>query len=104
MFYGAAKAALDSMTRSLAVKYAPLKNITINSALVGPTETESAAALFAQNPAIKEMMAQKPTAEKRIGSTKDVANIVSFLAGEESRWINGCSVPADGGSQLARQG
>ena len=104
MFYGAAKAALESMTRSLAVKYAPLKKVTINSALVGPTETEAAAALYAQNPAMKEMFSQAPTAEKRIGSTRDVANIVSFLAGEESRWINGCSVPADGGSQLVRQG
>ncbi len=103
MFYGAAKAALDSMTRSLAVKYAPLKKITINSALVGPTETEAAAAMFAQNPAIKETMAQKPTAEKRIGATRDVANIVRFMASEESRWINGYSVPADGRRQLARQ-
>lgn len=125
---------MDSYTRSLATNYSAPKKITINSVLVGPTQTDNAMAGFAGATAVVEMLAGKATAEKvsllilrerhtlasepltsiqlntnhmlqqRLGEPRDVANIVAFLASEESRWINGVSMPADGGSQLERQG
>lgn len=104
VYYGASKAALDSLTRSLAVIYAPRKRITVNSVCVGPTPTGPMEDMLRNNPAMYEAILQRPSAEKRLGRPEDVAGIVCFLAGEESRWINGCSMPADGGSMLERQG
>ena len=98
-FYGASKAALESLTRSLAMRYAPSKKLTVNSVVVGPTNTDAAAAF---PPEIVKMMADLATAEPRIGEPNDVASIVSFLASEESRWINGNSIPADGGASSRR--
>jgi 3-oxoacyl-[acyl-carrier protein] reductase len=37
---------------------------------------------------------------KRIGKPDDIADVVSFLAGPESRWITGQAIEATGGSAL----
>jgi 3-oxoacyl-[acyl-carrier protein] reductase len=37
---------------------------------------------------------------KRIGKPGDVADVVSFLASDASRWITGVGIPVDGGSKL----
>lgn len=39
-------------------------------------------------------------AEQRLGSPDDMAQIAAFLAEEGSRWINGNSIPANGGGLL----
>ena len=105
MAYGASKAALDSFTRSLAAVFAAEKHCTINSVSVGGTETEAALKAIKMMP--KEMVEAikgKQTAEHRLGVPEDIAMIVGFLASEESRWVNGANVPANGGSMLLLQG
>ena len=105
MTYGASKAALDSFTRSLASMFASEKHCTINSVSVGGTETDAALAAIKMLPAgVLEDIRGKQTAEKRLGLPEDIAMIVGFLASEESRWINGANVPANGGSMLLLQG
>jgi NAD(P)-dependent dehydrogenase (short-subunit alcohol dehydrogenase family) len=37
---------------------------------------------------------------KRVGQPADVASVVTFLASDDSRWITGGTLPADGGSKL----
>jgi 3-oxoacyl-[acyl-carrier protein] reductase len=37
---------------------------------------------------------------KRIGKPGDVADVVSLLASDASRWITGVGIPVDGGSKL----
>jgi NAD(P)-dependent dehydrogenase (short-subunit alcohol dehydrogenase family) len=37
---------------------------------------------------------------KRIGQPSDVADVIAFLATDESRWITGASIPVDGGSKF----
>ena len=97
MAYGMSKAALDSITRSLAVKYAAEKNITINSVSPGPTETDLLVQTLRGDEKLAANVAQGSTAEKRTGKPEDVAGIVGFLASDEARWINGNHVPASGG-------
>ena len=97
MAYGMSKAALDSITRSLAVKYAADKKITINSVSPGPTETDLLAQTLKGDEKLAALVAQGSTAEKRYGTPEDVAGIVSFLASDDARWINGNQVPAGGG-------
>ena len=95
--YGMSKAALDSMTRSVAVKYAAEKKITVNSVSPGPTETDLLAQTLRGDEKLAASVAQGATAEKRVGRPEDVAGVVGFLASEEARWINGNQVPASGG-------
>lgn len=97
MAYGMSKAALDNITRSLAVKYAADKKITINSVSPGPTETDLLAQTLKGDEKLAALVAQGSTAEKRYGTPEDVAGIVSFLASDDARWINGNQVPASGG-------
>lgn len=97
MAYGMSKAAVDSITRSLAVKYAAEKKITINSVSPGPTETDLLAQAFKGDEKLAALVTQGSTAEKRFGKPEDVAGIVGFLASDEARWINGNHVPASGG-------
>lgn len=97
MAYGMSKAALDSITRSLAVKYAAQKKITVNSVSPGPTETDLLAQTLEGDQELAASVAQGSSAEKRTGTPEDVAGIVGFLASDEARWINGNNVPASGG-------
>ena len=97
MAYGMSKAALDSITRSLAVKYTAEKKITINSVSPGPTETDLLAQTLKGDEKLAARVAQGSTAEARFGTPEDVAGIVGFLASDEARWVNGNNVPASGG-------
>lgn len=105
MTYGASNAALDSYTRSLATKYAAEKHATFNSVSTGPTTTEGMNAIMDTLPAAAiERFKSKQTAEHRFGTPEDVAFVVGFLASEESRWINGASIPANGGGVIVLHG
>jgi len=102
--YGVSKAALDSFTRALAQQFSAEHGVTINSVAVGPTLTEPV--IMAQAAGLDgiEAMAQRATAAKRLADVQDIAGIVGFLASDESRWINGNYVPANGGAMLELQG
>ncbi|KAF2489239.1 NAD(P)-binding protein [Lophium mytilinum] len=94
MLYGMAKAALEYMTKTLAVQYAAEKKITINAVQPGFTATET----VLQYPADKlAMMVSKPTAEKRLGTVAEIAHVVGFLAEEKSSWVNGQVIDVTGG-------
>ncbi|EHK20149.1 uncharacterized protein TRIVIDRAFT_48096 [Trichoderma virens Gv29-8] len=105
ILYGDSKAALNSITRSMASALAAEKGITINSISVGPTKT----------PAVEDALANLPkeftkglkiyaTAEKRLAEPEEIAAIVAFVASEDARWMNGASVPANGGAILLAEG
>jgi len=105
--YGASKAALDSFTRSLALQFSAKHGITINSVSVGATMTDLIRVPIEVGAIPQEFidsMVSKMTAEHRIGEVEDIAGVVGFLASEESRWVNGNNVPANGGSMLESQG
>jgi 3-oxoacyl-[acyl-carrier protein] reductase len=100
MVYGATKAAVDSMTRSLAVVYGVKTGATFNSVSVGATSTDAfRAAAEHTGPMVMEMEMERVSAEKRMGLPEDIAFVVGFLASEEGRWINGASIPANGGNK-----
>ncbi|ETI20555.1 hypothetical protein G647_08592 [Cladophialophora carrionii CBS 160.54] len=105
--YGVSKAALDSFTRSLALIFSAKHGITINSVSVGPTLTDLVRIPMEAGVLPKElidMLVSRNTADHRLGEVEDIAGIVGFLASEESRWINGNNIPANGGSMLEIQG
>ena len=93
--YAMTKGAIEQLTLHLARHLAP-RGITINS--VAPGITDNGSAVF-DIPEAVEQMAQL-SAFKRVGNAGDVADVVTFLATDEARWITGAFIDATGGTLL----
>ena len=93
--YAAAKAGVEGLTRSIALEYAPV-NITANAVLPGPIDTPKTG----QAPADVRQGAVASIPAARFGTTGDVAAVVAFLVTPEAGYVNGTSIPVDGGALL----
>lgn len=89
----AAKHAVWGMTKALSREFGP-HNITINAISPGPTETE-------QTPAFSELIrAQvKEIPLGRLGKPEEIAALTAFLASEDSGFITGQMIGANGGAE-----
>jgi NAD(P)-dependent dehydrogenase (short-subunit alcohol dehydrogenase family) len=93
--YGASKAALNHLTRSLASEFAP--NIRVNVVLPGLIDTPRTSA--SRTP--ERLQASLANiALGRIGTPEDVAELVVFLASPQSSWMTGSILRVDGGGGL----
>jgi len=94
---GAAKAALESISRNMAVEWASL-GIKVNCIQAGVTETES----FARIPNSEQIRehALKRNPSGRLTRPSDVANAVYLLTRKEAEWITGTVIKVDGGESL----
>lgn len=90
--YGAAKAALNQMTRNLAQDYAPL--IRINAVEPGTVMTD-ALARYLTPERLDRMIKSTPLA--RMGQPEDIAAAVTFLCSPAASWITGQVLGVDGG-------
>ncbi len=91
--YSATKAALDALTRVWATELGP-KGITVNGVAPGPVETDLMNAVG--NDEFKKYAISR-TPLGRLGQTDDIADIVSFLASKDARWVTGQTITAAGG-------
>lgn len=92
--YAGTKGAVEQFTRHLA-KELGTKKITINAIAPGPVNTE----LFTAGKSEEQIkMNAGLNAFGRLGETDDITKIVLFLASDESQWINGQTIRANGGS------
>lgn len=94
--YGAAKAALDAYSRTLAVELAPSR-IRVNVVSPGPVSTPSADEFRSNFPGISgdEWLQYVPLG--RIGTTDDIAEVVALLASDRGQWLTGVNYRVDGG-------
>jgi len=93
--YGATKAAVDAVTRSLAKELGPRK-IRVNSINPGMVETEGVhSAGLAESDFRKQIEAQTPLG--RIGQPRDIAPAAVFLASSDSGWLTGETLYISGG-------
>ena len=90
--YAASKAGIIGFTKSLAKEVAS-RNITVNAVAPGFVDTQMTAVLKDD---IKEEIAKKIPL-KRMGTPQDVANVVKFLASNDSSYITGQVIHVDGG-------
>jgi NAD(P)-dependent dehydrogenase (short-subunit alcohol dehydrogenase family) len=94
----AAKVALESLSRSIAVEYAPY-GIRCNVIQAGITETPALAAI----PGNEHMKAQARMRNPfhRLTTPRDVANAIYLLSLDEAAWINGAVIRVDGGEHIS---
>lgn len=97
--YGATKAALDAMTRTLAVELGPA-NVLCNSVAPGTIATEMVEQLMEANPALKERLVAKAPIG-RIGAVDEAAWPIVFLLSDAASFITGHVLLADGGRLAA---
>lgn len=99
---GAAKAALESLVRNLAIELGP-RNITANAVLPGATATESFKYAVDHGPQALPAAILKSIPLGRYAEPEDIAAVIAFLCSPAAAYISGASLPVDGG-QLAGGG
>ncbi|MGW0965780.1 SDR family oxidoreductase [Streptomyces sp. NPDC002516] len=93
--YAMTKGAIDQLTLHFAKHLGP-RGITVNS--VGPGITDNGTPVFDDPEAVAAMA--NYSVFGRVGDTRDVADVVAFLASDDSRWITGSYLDASGGTLL----
>ncbi|MFJ3906390.1 SDR family oxidoreductase [Streptomyces sp. NPDC090025] len=94
---GASKAALEALTRYLAVEYGPA-GIRVNTASGGLIEGDARAGMPGNDRL--ESAARASTPLRRIGTPDELAQVVLFLASPAASWITGQVLHADGGLSI----
>ncbi len=94
--YGATKAGIHMMTKSMALEWAD-RNVRVNCIAPGWTETEFTDDLFASRWGEK-LRADVPMG--RFAASEEIAGAAVFLASDASRYVTGAILPVDGGRTL----
>jgi NAD(P)-dependent dehydrogenase (short-subunit alcohol dehydrogenase family) len=93
--YGAAKAGLVGLTRSLALEVAD-RGVRVNAVSPGWTSTEPVAAALASDPAERErILGAHPLG--RIAEPAEIAAVICFLASDAASFVTGAEWAVDGG-------
>jgi len=96
--YGAAKAAVEVLTRYIAKELGP-RRITANVVAPGAIQTDFSGGMVRDNPEINKRVADM-TALGRAGVPDDVGPMIAALLSDENRWVNGQRIEVSGGMAL----
>lgn len=91
--YNASKAALNQLTRSLALEVAP--SVRVNAVMPAVVDTPIHAGRGMSPEDVQSLGEMHPM--KRVGNPDDVAHAVVFLLSDRSAWTTGAILPVDGG-------
>jgi NAD(P)-dependent dehydrogenase (short-subunit alcohol dehydrogenase family) len=100
--YGAAKAGLVLLTKQLAVEYGP--NVRANVIAPGSIDTPRFRKVLDNTPGADAFVEglKRTIPVRRLGLAEDVARIALFLASDQSSYVSGAVLPADGGLAVYR--
>lgn len=93
--YNASKGAVPNLTKALAVELAE-KNIRVNAVAPGPIATNFFDYEGVTSSEAMEFLGQRLLV-KRVGQPSDIAAAVSWLLCDEASWVDGITLPVDGG-------
>ena len=96
--YSASKGGVASLTRALAVAYAP-EQIRVNAIAPGWIETRMSQAAFSD--ADRSVAIKQRLPLGHWGKPSDVAKVAAFLASADARYVTGVMLPVDGGYSIA---
>lgn len=89
ILYGASKATLEALTRSMAIELGP-KQITVNTVAPGPTQTG-----YIDEELEKLVTPAIPLG--RLGKPEDIAETIVFLVSDRASWLTGQVIQVSGG-------
>ncbi len=92
--YGAAKAGVNSLMRSIAVEYGQ-RGVRANAIAPSAATPGFLAWLETRPGGVEEHAAKQPMG--RLGTPEDIASVAVFLASDHASFVNGVVVPVDGG-------
>jgi NAD(P)-dependent dehydrogenase (short-subunit alcohol dehydrogenase family) len=96
--YSASKAAIEGMTRAMAVELSPL-GILVNCIAPGFIATEmSTKALNGDTERRQKVFSRTPLG--RLGDPAEIADVALFLASDQARYVTGVVLPVDGGNSI----
>ena len=96
--YATAKAAIEGLTRALAVDYGP-RGIRTNAVALGSIATDRYETLLGERKEIEDEM-RRLHPLRRVGQPEEVAAVVAHLLSPQASYINGAVVPIDGGRAI----
>ena len=96
--YGAAKGAIEVLTRYLAKELGP-RGITANVVAPGAIQTDFSGGMVRDNPEVNKMVANM-TALGRAGVADDIGPMIAALLSDDNRWVNGQRIEVSGGMAL----
>ncbi|WP_109487161.1 SDR family NAD(P)-dependent oxidoreductase [Occallatibacter savannae] len=96
--YGAAKGAVEVLTRYMARELGP-RRITANVVAPGAIETDFSGGMVRDNPEMNKRVADM-TALGRPGVADDIGPMIASLLSDENRWVNGQRIEVSGGMLL----
>jgi NAD(P)-dependent dehydrogenase (short-subunit alcohol dehydrogenase family) len=91
--YNASKAALNQLTKSLAMEWAP--HVRVNAIMPAVVDTPIHASRGITSEQVDAMGEMHPM--KRVGRPEDVAAMIAYLLSDASAWMTGTVIPVDGG-------
>jgi 3-oxoacyl-[acyl-carrier protein] reductase len=89
--YLGSKGALEQFTKGLAHELAS-KGVTVNTVSPGYTNTD----MLPADPTFRQI-GEQASPLKRLGTPKDIADVVAFVVSEEARWLTGQNIHTGGG-------
>ncbi|MEV7376413.1 SDR family oxidoreductase [Streptomyces sp. NPDC090301] len=93
--YGAAKAGLDNLARSMAVEWAP--RVRVNTLVLGMVRTELSHLHYGDEDGIAAVGRTVPLG--RLAEPADIGDACVFLASDRAAYISGASLPVHGGGE-----
>jgi NAD(P)-dependent dehydrogenase (short-subunit alcohol dehydrogenase family) len=93
--YGAAKAALENLTRTMAAEWGH-RGIRVNAVAPGVVMTDELAKTLNTPERIRRQTDTVPL--QRLGTPDDIGPLCAYLVSDESAWTSGALIPVNGGS------
>jgi NAD(P)-dependent dehydrogenase (short-subunit alcohol dehydrogenase family) len=96
--YGSIKAAVEALTRYMAVELAP-RRIAVNVVAPGAIATDFSGGMVRDNPEVNQAVASH-TALGRVGTPEDVGPVIAALLSDAFGWVNAQRIEVAGGIHI----